>query len=88
MGMNIGIAGISGLAMSALQLLLTRGISLACAKELRLVLMLLKLPLWTLAFVGVALWWGAGPLIAFGAAAGLSYLTVTIVLFSRSRKGE
>lgn len=86
---NVLLAGILGIAFSALQLLLLQRVLLVRSNALRMVLLLLKLPLWALAFVGIALWWSIPALLAFGLAAGGTYLTVVIVYYIRKhRKGE
>lgn len=89
---NIVLAGILGLAFSTLQLLLMRRVLHMRSTWQRMLLLLLKIPLWGLMFVGIALWWGTGPLLAFGLAAGGMYITVAIIVYVRSRpdhrKGE
>lgn len=89
---DIILAGILGIAFSILQLLLLRRVLRVQSGGLRIVLMLLKVPLWALAFIGIALYWTIGALLAFGLAAGATYLTTVIVVYIRShpshRKGE
>ena len=78
------LAGILGLAFSTLQLLLMSRVLKVRSGWLRGVLLFLKVPLWALAFVGIALWWGTGPLLAFGLAAGALYLTASIIYYVRN----
>lgn len=79
----IVLAGILGLAFSTLQLLLMSRVLKVRSGWLRGILLFLKVPLWGLAFVGIALWWGTGPLLAFGLAAGALYLTASIIYYLR-----
>lgn len=81
---DIVLAGVLGIAFSTLQLLLMRRVLHARSAGGRIGLMLLKIPLWALAFIGVALWWGVYPLLAFGIAAGGTYLAVAIVVYVRT----
>lgn len=83
---NIIFAGILGLAFSTLQLLLMRRVLHMQKPWQRALLMAAKLPLWAMAFIGIALWWGAWPLLAFGIAAGGMYVLVAITVYVRSRK--
>lgn len=90
---NILLAGLLGIAFSTLQLLLMRRVFSVRSGGLRILLMLVKLPLWAIAFLGVALWWGQVPLLAFGIAAGGTYLAVAIIYYLRThpvhrKKGE
>lgn len=82
------LAGVIGLAFSALQLLLMQRVMRAESGIKRGLLLALKLPLWALAFIGIALWWGIAPLLAFGLTAGGMYLTVAIVYWIRTRRRE
>ncbi len=88
MTQSIALAGILGLAFGALQLLLMRRVLFARVTWQRALLMALKLPLWALAFMGMILWWGVWPLVAFAFTAGALYLVVSIVYYVRTRKGE
>lgn len=86
---NIVLAAILGLAFGTLQLLLMRRVLHVKAGWQRAALFALKLPLWALAFIGVALWWSTSALLAFGLTAGTLYLAVTLYVFFRARqKGE
>lgn len=89
---DVILSGIIGIAFSTLQLLLMRRVLQARSGVMRALLLVLKMPLWAAAFIGIALWWGAGPLIAFGIAAGATYLIVAIIYYIRTRpvheKGE
>lgn len=85
----IVLAGLLGLAFSALQLLLMRRVLHVKKGWQRGLLLFLKVPLWLIAFIGIALWWGPMPLLAFGLAAGGLYLAVAIIYYVRTRrKGE
>lgn len=78
---HIVLAGVLGLAFGTLQLLLMRRVLVAQAGWKRVLLLLLKMPLWALTFIGVALWWGVVPLLAFGIAAGVLYLSTAIICY-------
>ena len=82
------LAGVLGLAFAALQLLLMQRVMRAESGVKRGLLLALKVPLWAIAFIGIALWWGITPLLAFGLAAGGMYLAVAIVYFVRTRRRE
>lgn len=83
---NILLAGVLGLAFSTLQLLLMNRVVRVQAGWKRGLLLMLKVPLWAIAFIGIALWWGTGPLLAFGIAAGAMYLAVAIVYYIRTHR--
>lgn len=85
---HIVLPGVLGLAFGTLQLLLMRRVLAAQKGWQRVLLLLLKLPLWALAFIGMALWWGVLPLLAFGAAAGATYLFVAIIYYSRTHRAH
>lgn len=78
------LAAILGIAFSILQLWLMQRVIKASAGWQRGVLMMLKIPLWALMFIGIVLWWGVWPLVGFGIAAGATYLTVAIIYWVRT----
>lgn len=87
---HILLAGVLGIGFSALQLWLMQRVLHFDAMWKKGLLLAAKVPLWALAFAGVALWWGVGPLLAFGIAAGATYLLVAIIVWVRThpRTGE
>lgn len=87
MAQAIVLAGILGLAFGALQLLLMRRVLFTCSGLKRALWLALKIPLWALAFTGMVLWWGIWPLAAFALTAGLLYISVTLFIFFRARRG-
>ena len=76
------------LAFAALQRWLMRRVFFARTVFVRVLLLFLKLPLWALSFVGIALWWGRVPLAVFGLTAGTVYLAASLFVYLRSKRGE
>lgn len=81
---NIVLAGVLGIAFSALQLLLMQMVAKVQGGLQRGLLMMLKIPLWALAFIGIFFWLGTWPLLTFGIAAGSTYLAVAILYYIRT----
>ncbi len=81
---QIVLAGVLGVAFGILQLLLMRRV-IGMRGPARVLLLIAKIPLWAVGFIGVALWWGVGPLIAFGLAAGGLYVAAGIIYYVRNR---